>query len=65
LVWLFLLGTLYIAIKINPSNIFKSTTSNENEVKEVSEFGYLLFRIIVLFLVYQVIVAMKKKVRSK
>jgi len=54
-----------IAMKINPSNIFKSTTPNENDVKEVSEFGHLLFRIAVLFLVYQVIVAMKKKVRSK
>ena len=55
-----------IARLINPSNIFKPIVSNDSkEVKETFEFGYLLFKVAVLFLVYQVVIAMKKKVRSK
>ena len=56
-----------IAVLINPSNIFKSSVSTEStkDIKEVFEFGHLLFKIAVLFLVYQVVIAMKKKVRSK
>ena len=55
-----------IAKLINPSNIFKSTIQEESTgKKDIFEFGYLLYKITVLFLVYQVIIAMKKKVRSK
>jgi len=50
-----------IAIMINPSKIFISVSSTTIS----GEFIYLLYKIAVLFLVYQVIIAMKKKVRSK
>jgi len=55
-----------IAKLINPANIFKPTMQqNSTANKDIFEFGYLLYKITVLFLVYQVIIAMKKKVRSK
>ena len=52
-----------IAKIINPINIFKS--SSGQNVQEISEFIYLIYKIAVLFLVYQVIISIKKKVRSK
>lgn len=49
-----------IAKLVNPVNIFKN-----NSVSTSDEFISLIFKIIVLFLVYQIITAIKKKVRSK
>ncbi|MCB4748390.1 MAG: pentapeptide repeat-containing protein [Sulfurovum sp.] len=55
-----------IAKIVNPSNIFKPMLEQKKEENQkVFEFGYLMFKIGILFLVYQVIIAMKKKVRSK
>jgi len=50
-----------IAVMINPSKIFTSVPSTSIS----GEFIYLLYKIAILFLVYQVVIAMKKKVRSK
>jgi len=49
-----------IAKLLNPSNIFKPIV-----LEKKHEFISLLYKILVLFLVYQVISAIKKKVRSK
>jgi len=49
-----------IARLLNPSNIFKPIV-----LEKKHEFVSLLYKITVLFLVYQVITAIKKKVRSK
>jgi hypothetical protein len=49
-----------IAMLLNPSNIFKPIILEKNH-----EFISLLYKILVLFLVYQVIASVKKKVRSK
>jgi hypothetical protein len=50
-----------IAKQLNPVNIFQSYKNKDIEY----EFIYLIYRIAILFLVYQTIVAIKKKVRSK
>ncbi|WP_299881375.1 pentapeptide repeat-containing protein [uncultured Cocleimonas sp.] len=49
-----------IAIILNPLNIFKNQGFSDSK-----EFISLFFKIIVLFLVYQIIASIKKKVRSK
>jgi len=52
-----------IARLINPSKIFQFKSVEEG--KNVFEFGLLMYKIAILFLVYQVIISIKKKVRSK
>ncbi len=49
-----------IAKLINPSNVFKSKKEHHEH-----EFIFLLYKIAVMFLIYQAIIATKKKVRSK
>ena len=49
-----------IAKLLNPSNIFKPVTLDKKHA-----FTSLLYKVVVLFLVYQVIISIKKKVRSK
>lgn len=54
-----------IAALINPSKIFSIADNRTAEIKKSSTFFFLLYKIAILFLIYQVIASIKKKVRSK
>jgi hypothetical protein len=54
-----------IAKRINPSKIFKPIEDSSNGNKNIFEFGLLVYKVAILFLVYQIIITVKKKVRSK